>query len=61
MMENFFVLLKTELLYLQDFHSVEDFEEQLHEYKRYYNEDRIKTRLNGTSPVRYRMEYECRH
>ena len=29
MMENFFSLLKSELLYLQDFKSVEDFEEQL--------------------------------
>ena len=61
MMENFFGLLKSELLYLQDFKSVEDFEEHLHEYIRYYNEDRIKTRLNGMSPVRYRKEYECRH
>ena len=61
MMENFFGLLKSELLYLQDFMSVEDFEEQLHEYIRYYNEDRIKTRLNGMSPVRYRQEYERNH
>ena len=58
MMENFFGLLKSELLYLQDFKSVEDFEEQLHEYIRYYNEDRIKTRLDGMSPVKYRQEYE---
>ena len=58
MMENFFGLLKSELLYLQDFKSVKDFEEQLHEYIRYYNEDRIKTRLDGMSPVKYRREYE---
>ena len=58
MMENFFGLLKSELLYLQDFKSVKDFEEQLHEYIRYYNEDRIKARLNGMSPVKYRHEYE---
>ena len=30
--ENFFGLLKTELLYLQEFHSVEHFIEELHEY-----------------------------
>ena len=60
-MENFFGLLKSELLYLQDFKSVGDFEEQLHEYIRYNNEDRIKTRLNGMSPVRYRQEYERNH
>lgn len=60
MMENFFGLLKSELLYLQDFKSVEDFEQQLHEYIRYYNEKRIKSRLSGKSPVQYRMEYEQR-
>ena len=58
MMENFFGLLKSELLYLQDFKSVEDFEAQLHEYIKYYNEKRIKTRLEGKSPVQYRKEYE---
>jgi len=58
MMENFFGLLKSELLYLQDFKSVEDFEQQLQEYIKYYNEQRIKTRLNRKSPVQYRMEYE---
>lgn len=58
MMENFFGLLKSELLYLQKFSSVEDFELQLHEYIKYYNEQRIKTRLNGKSPVEYRIEYE---
>ena len=57
-MENFFGLLKSELLYLQDFKSVEDFEEQLHEYIKYYNEKRIKTRLRGKSPVQYRKAYE---
>ena len=57
-MENFFGLLKSELLYLQDFKSVEDFEEQLHEYVKYYNEKRIKMRLGGKSPVQYRKAYE---
>ena len=58
MMENFFGLLKSELLYLQDFQSVEDFEEQLHEYIKYYNEKRIKMRLGGKSPIQYRKEHE---
>lgn len=58
MMENFFGLLKSEFLYLQDFESVEDFEKQLHEYIRYYNEKRIKSRLGGKSPIQYREAYE---
>ena len=58
MMENFFGLLKSELLYMQEFSSIEDFERQLHKYITYYNEQRIKTRLYGKSPVEYRKEYE---
>ena len=53
-MENFFGLLKSELLYLQKFDSVEHFLKELDEYLRYYNEVRIKKKLNGMSPVQYR-------
>ena len=53
-MENFFGLLKSELLYLQEFDSVEHFLKELDEYLRYYNVDRIKEKLNGMSPVQYR-------
>lgn len=53
-MENFFGLLKSELLYLQDFISFEDFRMQLVEYIDYYNHYRIKTKLKGMSPVQYR-------
>lgn len=54
-MENFFGLLKSELLYLQKFKSVEDFKEELKLYLHYYNFDRIKLKLNGMSPVQYRV------
>ena len=53
-MENFFGLLKSELLYLQEFKSLEDFEKKLHEYIYYYNNKRIKLKLKGMSPVEYR-------
>ena len=53
-MENFFGLLKSELLYLQKFTSVDHFLKELEEYLRYYNEERIKEKLNGMSPVQYR-------
>jgi transposase InsO family protein len=55
-MENFFGHLKSELLYIQKFTSTEHFLAELHEYIRYYNNDRIKLKLNGLSPVQYRQQ-----
>lgn len=55
-MENFFGLLKSELLYLQDFDSLEDFKKELEEYINYYNNKRIKCKLKGLSPVQYRIQ-----
>ena len=46
-MENFFDLLKSELLYLQKFESADHFREKLEAYLKYYNEDRIKLKLGG--------------
>jgi transposase InsO family protein len=54
MTENLFGLMKNELLYLQDWNSGEQFKEALRKYIQYYNNDRIKLRLNGKSPVQYR-------
>lgn len=54
-MENFFGHLKSELLYNQMFKSIEHFIMELHEYIRYYNNDRIKEKLNYMSPVAYRL------
>ncbi|MBR2283381.1 MAG: transposase, partial [Ruminococcus sp.] len=53
--ENFFSLLKTELLYLQEFESVEHFITELKEYIEWYNTKRIKLKLDGMSPVEYRL------
>lgn len=53
--ENFFGLLKTELLYLQEFTSIEHFKQELLEYLYYYNNRRIKACLGGMSPVDYRL------
>ena len=53
-MENFFGLLKSELLYLQKFESLEQFLDELEQYPEYYNKGRIKQKLNGMSPVQYR-------
>lgn len=53
-MENFFGLLKSELLYLQEFDSIQHFRQQLEDYIDYYNNKRIKSKLKGMSPVQYR-------
>ena len=55
-MENFFGHLKSELFYLQKFDNVEHFIKELHEYIYYYNNDRIKVKLKGLSPVKYRLQ-----
>ena len=47
-MEIFFGLLKSELLYLQTFESVEQFKKEFIEYLEWYNEKRIKVKLKGT-------------
>lgn len=50
-MENFFGTMKTELLYINQFESMEKFKEELVKYIKYYNNERIKLRLKGKSPV----------
>ena len=55
-MENFFGLLKSELLYLRDFESIEEFKAELEKYIDYYNNHRIKSKLKGLSPVQYRIQ-----
>lgn len=54
MMENFFGLMKNELLYINHFDSIDEFEKELRKYIWWYNNKRIKLRLNGMSPVQYR-------
>ena len=55
-MENFFGLLKSELLYLQDFDSMEHFKRELIEYLDYYNNKRIKAKLKGLPPALHRQQ-----
>lgn len=62
--ENFFGLLKTELFYLEKFDSLDQLEKAIVEYIDYYNNRRIKLKLNGLSPVQYRIQtvqaaYSC--
>lgn len=54
MMENFFEIMKSELLYAEKFEFPENFIKALEEYIDYYNNERIKSRLKGKSPVQFR-------
>jgi putative transposase len=54
--ENFFGLLKTEFFYNHKFTSIDQFERELCEYIEYYNNQRIKAKLKGLSPVQFRTQ-----
>ena len=54
--ENFFGLLKSELLYLQKFQSIEQFKQELIDYLDYYNNIRIKAKLKGLPPAIHRQQ-----
>ena len=60
-MENFFGIMKSELLYAKKYTSMDCFITNLKEYMEYYNNERIKLRLNGMSPVLYRKAFEQAH
>ena len=57
MMENFFGLMKNELLYPNRWENIEDFKIALKQYIRYYNNERIKLKLK-MSPVQYRTHFQ---
>lgn len=54
--ENFFGHFKEEFLRLKPIESSEKFETELHEYMRWYNQERIQLKLNGLSPVNFRTQ-----
>jgi putative transposase len=55
-MESFFGILKSEFFHLKKFANLEDLEAGLAQYIHYYNNDRIKLKLGGLSPVQYRTQ-----
>ena len=46
----------SELLYLQEFQSMEQFKQELIEYLDYYNNRRIKAKLKGLPPAIHRQQ-----
>jgi transposase InsO family protein len=55
-MENFFGILKSEMFYIKKFNSVDSLQKEIIDYIEYYNNDRIKQKLNGLSPIQYRTQ-----
>ena len=55
--ENFFGILKSELFYLKKYDSIIQLKEEIQEYIAYYNNHRIKSKLNKMSPIKYRAHY----
>lgn len=55
-MENFFGILKSEMFYKKKFSSIDELRKAITAYIKYYNNDRIKSRLKGLSPVKYRTQ-----
>ncbi|MDQ0144123.1 transposase InsO family protein [Cupriavidus necator] len=56
-MESFFGTLKAEFFHIGRFHSIAELEAGLHRYIHYYNHERIKLKLKGLSPARYRAQF----
>ena len=54
--ENFFGHVKSELFHHNRFDTVEAFTTALDDYIRWYNNERISTKLKGLSPVQYRAQ-----
>ena len=55
-MESFFGVLKSECFYGEEFNSIDELEQTVKEYIHYYNNERIKVKLKGLSPVQYRTQ-----
>ena len=54
--ESFFGTLKCETIYLQKVKSLQDLIKTIDEYIYWYNNERIKIKLNGLSPIQYRLQ-----
>ena len=55
--ENFFGILKSELFYIMKFKDINHLKNEIKEYIKYYNNERIKLNLKGMSPIQYRAHY----
>ncbi len=58
LMENFFGILKNEMFYGHEleFESLNNLKENIEDYIKWYNEERINEKRNGLSPLEYRQQ-----
>lgn len=56
LIENFFGLLKQEIYYGKIYHSFNSLKETIENWIYYYNNNRIKMKLGGLSPVNFRLK-----
>ena len=61
LMENFFSVLKREMFYGYEdqYKNTDELIQAIHQYIQYYNNDRIKVKLKGLSPVQYRTQSQA--
>lgn len=45
------------MYYYENFNSLKELKKEIEEYIKWYNEERIKTKLSGLSPIKYRLQY----
>ena len=58
LMENFFGILKNEMFYghESEFESLNNLKENIEDYIKWYNKERINEKRNGLSPLEYRQQ-----
>ena len=61
LMENFFGIMKNEMFYRQEyeFETLDQLKKAMEEYIKYYNEERIKVKLKGLTPLQARNQTLC--
>lgn len=55
-MEGFWGTLKSEMYYLNQFHSKKNLEQVIHEYIIFYNNERFQEKLKDLTPIEYRNQ-----
>ena len=55
-MEGFWGILKSEMYYLQLFHTFEELEKAIDEYIVFYNTRRLQAKLKGLAPLAFRNQ-----
>jgi transposase InsO family protein len=55
-MEGFWGTLKSEMYYLNEFHSIKDLEKAIHEYIDFYNNKRLQEKLKDLTPIEFRNQ-----